>query len=102
MLHTQVNLPIFTIQAKVRILHPSITKKRQLLDYSWLKHKKRWKNNQRLMKKFLNNIRQYLPHWVWCEWNNRSIYTKAKNEIMAVEDAQIFSSILKKDWRLYV
>jgi transcriptional accessory protein Tex/SPT6 len=37
--------------------HPTID---EFINNSWLKNKKRWKNNRRLNKKFKRNIRKYL------------------------------------------
>jgi hypothetical protein len=81
----QSKAPLFTLTAKVRLLPPDISKY-QLLKYSWLKNKKKWRNNRRLKKKFLKNFNRYLPQWVKNEYNNASYYEKAMREIMEEED----------------
>jgi len=90
----QRSLKTFTITAKVRMLHPNITTVQSLIDYSWLKHKKKWKNNRRYNKKFHKNFHKYIPHWVACEWANIPIYTKGMYEIMEAEDNRILSEMI--------
>lgn len=41
----------FKITAKVRLLPPNITLIK-LIDYSWLKNKRKWKKNKRFTNKF--------------------------------------------------
>ena len=89
---SEKSLKTFTITARVRILPPGITIQ-GLIDYSWLRHKKKWKNNRRYYKKFYKNFYKYIPHWVACEWANIPMYTKATNEIMEAEDNRILSEL---------
>jgi len=92
MIHKPVNLPEFKIVSKVRLLPPNITKL-GLLEFSWLKNKRKWKHNKRLKKKFIKNYYKYIPLWVIREWNDIPLYEKAMNEILDYEDNRLISEL---------
>lgn len=101
MLITGRPLKTFQITAKVdlnlkKMLPTNMTRER-LIDYSWLKTKKRWKNNRRLTKKFVKNFYKYIPHWVACEWANLPIQIKAMNELLQEEDRRLLELVRKEN-----
>lgn len=85
----------FRIHATVdlkKMLPTNITKE-GLINYSTLKRKKKWRNNRRLMKKFIKNYHKYIPYWVRCAWKNLPFEIKAMNEIMYEEDRRLLTLI---------
>jgi hypothetical protein len=56
------NLLIKKSRSKIHITEKTTVD--DLLQYSWLKNKKRWKNNRRLNKKYHKYWRRYLPEHI--------------------------------------
>ena len=61
----------------------------ELLDYSWLKNKLKWKRKKRLRKKFLKSYTKYIPDWVIYQYNNMDLYKRLGENISKEVDENI-------------
>lgn len=75
----------------------------RLINNSWLKHKDRWRGNDRLRKKFIKHLQVYVSKglwWAFCKWyKNSQLKEFAEKSCIPELKGLVTEDWFKKNWK---